>query len=774
MPLIIIILIGIVIYQSRTNEKLNAKNLYLQKELKKYQEQNSEIVNPTDNTTVNFEKNNIISEKESISRYINKSTQKIDSQASKNLSILITGSILIVLAAIVFLTTAWQTIPNFIKTIMLFLVAFVFMGFSKLSKEKYNLVKASQTFFYISMAYLPICFLSISIFELFGTYLSVNGEGKYIYLTLSTIILSILYYYISKRSDDKNIFYGSILSQLLSVILFSLMFEERIFLVFINLLLYNLLLILITKEKIFELVIKIIPYAIAFGVICGAGTNGYISGFHNVSWYFIINCLLLAINFIYLEIKQSSIIKSLLFNLFLYIFGFCIIFKKELGFSDGLCQSLATLFTISVFVIENFIFNKLKENQNLIKSLRISSLIAIGYIYIGTLLENENMIIPSYIISILLFTLLIYNFKVSKNNIYKYLSYIFTNILLYDFLDNLLLNENIIKFIPMITTSIIMIYEMYILKSKDSFLNIYLSFFEAISLGFLAIDGKEVNSIIALLFTIFVIYYNKQNNYNKIFNSIPLLCLLPCILNTGLSNELELGILLLSTIGLTYFSVISNDINTYTIVSGIYLFITSDKISSEYYIELLFIFWGIMHVYFYKNEKAKDIFKVLTSIFITALYYSVANDLELLELTIFKLLGAVILGMYILKNIMIKYYKNYDFLEYVFWGLIYFIALSSYSDSFDGIVFSIFILGIIFFSYYKKYGSTFLSGIIAILVNAFVLTREFWFNIPWWIYLLVVGGTLVGFAIKNEANENKKKISVGTVLKEIKESVEKK
>ena len=40
--------------------------------------------------------------------------------------------------------------------------------------------------------------------------------------------------------------------------------EERIFLVFINLLLYNLLLILITKEKIFELVIKIIPYAMVF------------------------------------------------------------------------------------------------------------------------------------------------------------------------------------------------------------------------------------------------------------------------------------------------------------------------------------------------------------------------------------------------------------------------------------------------------------------------------------------------------------------------------
>ena len=111
-------------------------------------------------------------------------------------------------------------------------------------------------------------------------------------------------------------------------------------------------------------------------------------------------------------------------------------------------------------------------------------------------------------------------------------------------------------------------------------------------------------------------------------------------------------------------------------------------------------------------------------------------------------------------------------IEYVFWAIIYLYALTNYSDSVDGMMFCALVLVIIFYSYYKKNGATFLSGILAILLNAFMLTREFWFSIPWWIYLLVLGSSLIGFAIKNEASENKKKISVGSVLKGIKDKVE--
>ena len=762
--LIIIILLGIVFVQNRKIESLNVKIFTLQKELKKIR--NSTKTDNDQNSNVENVVNNVVQEKiESIPKTVQvQSTKpKADPVATRNLSILITGSILIVLAAIVFLTTAWQTTPDFIKTIVLFLVAFVFIGASKISKEKYNLEKASKTFFYIGMAYLPICLLSISIFGLFGTYLSASGEGKYIYLGFSTLILAVLYYYVSKVSKDKYLFYGSMLSQIFSVILLTLMFEERFFLVCINLLLYNILLMLLTKDKLFELVEYILPVTIAVAVVSQIGDG---------SWYFIFASLLLAVNFMFLEYKKSSIVKAAAFNSFLFVFGYSLIFKDSFQFSDGTCQVLAIVYTGIVFVAENLFFSSMKENKNLLITTRVITLISSGYIYAGSFFEASEMTIPSYVVGLLIEILLIINLKSSKNYVYKYLAYGFTNILLFDIHNNFFENKDLFAYIPMLTTSVIMFYEMYSVK-RDDILPIYLAGLQVISLILVATIGTEVSVVLAIIFTIFAIYYNKKTGTVQVFNAVPLLSLLPSITYSNLNEQLELGILLLSTIGLTYLSVTANDITLYTFISGIYLVITSEKIDSDYFREILYIVWSAMHVYFYQEEKRKDVFKVLTAIFASALYYSAVEDLKLVEITLFELLGIVVAGMYIIKNVLPKYYKNVDALEYVFWGIIYMYALSNYTDSQDGIIFSILILSVIFYSYYQKYGATFLAGIIAILVNGFALTRAFWLSIPWWIYLLVVGGLLVGFAIRNEANENKEKLSVGSVLKEIKDKVEK-
>lgn len=766
MAIIVLILLGIIFYQTRKIESLNSKIFRLQKELKKYQNSNNAITQLESDVKAVQEDTFVKEELEMQAKPEPEPKPKMDSESSRNLSILITGSILIVLAAIVFLTTAWSTIPNFIKTVVLFLVAFVFLGASKISKEKYHLEKASKTFFYIGMAYLPICLLSISVFGLFGDFLSATGEGKYIYLGASTVVLAVLYYYISKTSNDRYLFYGSLLSQLLSVILFTLMFEERLFLVFINLLLYNILLMLITKDEIFKLVVKIIPGAIAVGTI--AFMEEEVG-----SWYFILTSLLLSINFIILELKATHIAKSALFNLFLFIFGFSLIFKESFELTDGTCQVLATIFTIGVFVLENLLFSGIKEKNNLLLSARISCLISMGYIYCGSLFEMDNMVIPSYVIAILIEVMLVLDLKSSKSIIYKYIGYAFTNILIADINYNFFNDKDLMSYIPLLTTSVIMGYELYSTKARDKFLPIYLAVFETVALCFIGFDGKEVNAILAIAFTIFALYFNKKTKTQKIFNAVPIIAALPCILDTGLSNELQLGILLLSTIGLAYLSVTENDINIYTLLSGLYLILTSDKIDSIYFREILYIAWGAIHIYFCQVEKSKDIYKALTSIFIASLYYSVIDDLKLMDITLFELLGVVVTGMYIIKFILAKYSKDVEIFEYIFWGIIYTYALSSYADSRDGIIFSVLILAVIFLSYYKKYGATFLAGIIAILVNGFALTREFWLSIPWWIYLLVVGGLLVGFAIRNEANENKQKLSVGSVLKGIKDKIEK-
>jgi hypothetical protein len=71
-----------------------------------------------------------------------------------------------VLAAIVFLVSTWAAIPNLLKTLVLVMVTGIFFVLSNVAKKKYDLPKASKVFYYIGMAYIPICLGSIAIFKL--------------------------------------------------------------------------------------------------------------------------------------------------------------------------------------------------------------------------------------------------------------------------------------------------------------------------------------------------------------------------------------------------------------------------------------------------------------------------------------------------------------------------------------------------------------------------------------------------------------------------------
>ena len=165
--------------------------------------------------------------------------EKYTDKEIKNSLIMITGAILIVLAAIIFLTSTWNITHNIIKTGVILFMLVVFLAISYISKEYLNLKQTSKTFYYIALSYIPIILLSISMFSLFGNYLSLYGEGRYIYLTISSILVSLIYYIDSKKHNSKSISIFSIVFQLLSIIFLMLIFTNDITLIFIGLLVYS-------------------------------------------------------------------------------------------------------------------------------------------------------------------------------------------------------------------------------------------------------------------------------------------------------------------------------------------------------------------------------------------------------------------------------------------------------------------------------------------------------------------------------------------------------
>ena len=810
-----------------------------------------------------------LTEEEKLERKLKREKQE---RETKNTTILITGAILIVLAAIVFLMSTWNTVSNIVKTIVLVLLIGVFLGASKIAKEKFKLEKASNTFFYLAMAYIPICLISCSIFGLFGKYLSIYGDGRYTYLAMSMLFTAGIYYINYKTRKSEVLLAGSILSQILGVILFGLVFSSEISIIMILLLIYNIVLIKLTKGN-FNIDLLKIFYN---GIPVIAGLYGIGLLFNGEAEMFLI-IPLLAINYLFLYTKkENTILNAYLFNISLYAFGIfaSLIFDYSFEVLNSIRVILGIIYTIAISIIVGVVSNK---DNNLIKSSMVTSLVAVGIMGIRTL-DNDTGFVKTYMVAIVemilmflayvkssekgkvalsylipitliiaildilylnelnyifcimfslavfcvgelfvkeeykilnqgffivshinilmtyfmcyvlnstdmandvfLFILLelvyIYSYIKSREfKIFKYISYTNIFFILLSSIEFLELSYKMEYLMPLIVSIIVIILENTNKLLKDEFSKIYISSISAIS--FIALSQLEnlASIVLGFAFAAYLIYENFKNKDIKYLRMIPMIGFMVIMQNAEIEKELQPIIVMLAAIAATFVSVYQKRFSIDTIFSMIYLLIALDFFDNSLIKEIFFIIWAFANMYFMEAESSKDIFKAITYVGIYALYRDLLWEFGLEELACTEAIGIVILAIALLKDIIKKYVKDLDTLEYFIFSIIYLYAIGLYTSEADGIVFVLFVVALVMYSYMKKYGAIFIVSIMAILLNAILLTREFWLSIPWWIYLLLVGGILIGFAIKNESDDKKEKINVGSVIKNLKDKIEK-
>lgn len=815
------------------------------------------------------EDKNELSEEEKLERKIKKEKRE---RETKNTTILITGAVLIVLAAIVFLMSTWYTVSNIIKTVVLVLLIGVFLGASKIAKERFKLEKASNTFFYLAMAYIPICLISCSIFGLFGEYFSIYGDGRYTYLAMSMLLTSGIYFINYKIRKSNTLLVGSVLSQICTIILFGLIFSKEISLIVILLLVYNIALIRLTNKnsniELLKIFYNAIPELCGLYAICIFASGG--------AELFLI-LLLLTINYFLLYTrKENSIKNAYLFNISLYAFGVfaSLIFEYSFEVLNSIKVILGTIYAISISIIVGVASNR---DKNLIKSSMVTSLITVGIMWLKTLEGNCGFVKPymlsiiefglmflvylksgekgksvlSYLIpcaliatfidisviadlnyifyiifsllvfcvgelfvgkeykvlnkgflvishiniiltylvcsignssnmsnDVILFVLLelvyIYSFIKNKEyRIFKYFSYINILFILLTSFEFLEVSDEIIHLVPLIITIIAMILENTNKLLKDDFSKIFISISSVITFIALADLENLASIIIGFAFAAYLIYENLKNKDNKYLRIIPMLGFMVIMQGAQVEEEIQPIIVILAAVAATFVSVYQKKFSIDTIFSMIYLSLALDFFDNDLIKEIFFIIWSFTNMYFMQSEKSKDAFKAITYIAVYCLYKELLVELGMNEFACCEAIGMTILALVLVKDIIIKYVKQIDSLEYIVFSIIYLLALGSYTSEADGIIFVLFIVALVMYSYMKKYGAIFIVSIMAILVNAILLTREFWLSIPWWMYLLLVGGILIGFAIKNESDDKKDKINVGNAIKKLKDKIEK-
>ncbi len=857
-----LIIICIIIWTTKNKEieRLTYENKKLREKLKQYQL--GEIKAPREVKKIESK----VKEVEKVAavkpeQVVNKEP-KVDDKEKKNITILVTGAICIVLAAIVFLVSTWATTPNLLKTLVLVLLTVVFFVGSSIAEKKYNLPKAGKVFYYIGMAYIPICLFSISIFKLFGEYLSFTGDGKYIYFVISAIVTSLIYY---KNRKDRILLVGSILSQFLAIVAFSLVISEDVILIGINLLLYNLLLMLIARDEIFKFAYKILPWI---------ATIILINNIDDMTVSLVFMQLALAANYLALELKRIHAINAYMFNIALITATVSIFDLLEASLTETALHYGIMISILLVHTVQSFILTY-KNNKNLIDASALITGATLAIIYLVNIFEE---IIPLYVVGTaifgvftyyyieckdgiknvvevilsstfiitglnvlasleatyhsyvlfafvtylisellkeklptlyvktniishinLLITILIasiingfsentayliglvlvygYNYKTSKLDVFKYATYIMINFMLYGMLTMLDYTVEPTYYIPMITTLAFVFIELKQKKLTDTFSTIYTTV--AVFISFASIYNMEIKTvpelpgIIALGSGVLITLLTKAKEH-KIPHFMALACMLPAVLDNAYTESVRNVLVVVSVAGLSLMSIKHNAWSIYTIVSGVYLLGAVTTVESVYLSEVMFLVWSIAHLLFVDKEYQQDIFKALTYIAGLVLYNTIVEDLELTKYTLFALLGYLVVAIASFKTILSRYIKDKNSLnifEYVVYGIIYLIALAGYADELDGIIFVTMLIALIILSYIKKYNAVFITTSIAVLVNIFLLTREFWFSIPWWLYLLVVGVVLIMFAVNNEANGEKKKVTIKELIKYIQDRV---
>ena len=113
------------------------------------------------------------------------------------------GVVCLLIAGTFLATSTWYMLPDIMKTLLLTVVAGLFFGLAILTDKVLKIRKTGFAFYILGALFLPIVILSIGFYGHLGYYLSMDGEGRYLFGTLGSLVLLPIYLMIAKRLSSK-------------------------------------------------------------------------------------------------------------------------------------------------------------------------------------------------------------------------------------------------------------------------------------------------------------------------------------------------------------------------------------------------------------------------------------------------------------------------------------------------------------------------------------------------------------------------------------------
>ncbi len=640
---------------------------------------------------------------------------KVDPETRRIDLLLKLGVGMVFLSGMIFATTSWEVIGDLFKVFALIFISIVFYGLSVFVEKKLKLNRTSEIYFNLGSAFVVFTFIAIGFFSTFGTYFSFWGRGYNLVYAMVFLVNAFLGMLSFLRYKNNGYQIWAVIA--IYLLTNALMMHFSIELAY-RLMTLTIITIILNYYD------RVVPHLKFF--LAATSTvvlpSIYILSINQIiesKYYYLVGTLIIA-NMFYFSLREKK--KEHFSNLIVPILTVLMVLTSVFNhptLNEGVYSLVATGILVAAFSLSTTLIKKEALKEAMIIFINIGFVFIFFETILGDYLEIVTYAVASLILTTNLVGLIFNEKKIFEIETYiQPLKVLFFVYAMYLFFDTQFFNTD------MIYTIHLMYFSMFILlvtaESEFRIKQYFIAFISLIVIGLL--DSMVGDKTLPYLFLIAAfagfVYSLLRNLKNKeAFTTISYFILLLTVFVQFVINDMFLlGDLFAPAVAILFYIMLATtfretknlaSLTMITVLLPIYHLISNLNVSNDVEVILrstaYLYFVIVLNIFILKNKSSRE---VITAILVLLIIFSVIFNPSLM------------IGLYV--------------------GMI-------------GLI--IMLIGF----QYKEYLSLFYIGLLTLIINIIYQLRELWTKVPFWLYLLVIGLSLIVFVTYKEMQRINKK-----------------
>lgn len=633
--------------------------------------------------------------------------EKITAETKKIDILLKVGLGMVITSGILFATTSWDIIVDPLKVIILLLMGIIFLSLSKFSEVKLKIRQTTIGYYILGLSFLLFSWIGIGYFGIFSNWFSYSGGGKNLVYFITFILISIVLYIISKKFSKKEYTYIAWMSIYLSIYQLLIFLGLTTLQVITILTAISILINIFSKEqskipvKDINRVASYIYWVLILGNCC---KENFI--------IILIASILNIINLLYLSSKN----KDNIYNVFTIIISYFLMISSIINIDLNIDKCLSILATVSIFSLI-LRLSKPTQQKTILNSNQILYLITsiILVTIVSTYDHGAKLLLVA---GIQLFTNISNSINWYKNDYHKISYYTQPLVLaLLAFCISIVIDANVFTFTLtsfLSLTCLIYATMHFFIKEATLKQEYFISFIVITILTYLInlITTDIFTSLVIIILSVYIYFSSNSLQQNKNFKLIAYLFIL---------LNIHTAIYTVNVLSLPNFY---NSLVVLLIYGILLLTINDKKLKVSTYIALLLPLYSMLNSAF-NNEVIRQILLNLLQIYILLLIAKLfIKNKNIIDIVVSIGLIIIITQIIFITDILITLYVG-------LLGII--IIMISFTN--------------------KEYKMLFYTGIGITIGNIVIQLWAYWEQLPFWLYLLLAGISLIVVVTYKEMNK---------------------